>query len=499
MPISGACTTSVMSSMRFVASDAMCSPSHVFICRSRSFSSVAACNQAKLKEALEGQQQTATKLSEMEEHRQQLLKEVEELQHAKKTAEERPPEPAPAPVDTQTSKLPMGHANLADLVYEATTRREEAVKERHLREQYQQASRASRASRASTSRGASAQAEQLQCQSADAEAEPIARVVERAKKAHDQQRILESHVREVAEQLTVLLHENRQLTGAIPRATSLEMKDYEANKRSFRTIQERATGRRDSGLLDEELIRAGRPEPLPAAVHCTPAGGVGASQSKDEAQKELQMLRDRNNQLDAWLLELAQMALIPARVGAITRVSPCGSESGDGNAAPQVSARGVPLAAKGSRSNAEELAEVRQAAVRAAEDAQNQLQRARQSTTEAWDGWAQHDGTTKVKKQLAEAQEHMATERQNREALQARPIPRASGTGPGLERDKYSKMSEWPLYGKTSEIRAKELQAEVHQAKSEKSWATQIRTERWSSVETGGLIPDPLSYAATTT
>eukprot|EP00434_Breviolum_minutum_P001689 symbB.v1.2.001497.t1/scaffold82.1/size400680/7 len=156
-------------------------------------------------------------------------------------------------VDSKTSELPMGHANLAELVYEATTSREEAVKERHLREQYQQAlekvekefhqhqpaliSQRQEVLRLKSlttkltrqNEGLLERAEQLQCQNDDAEA--------RAKKAHDQQKILEDHVREVAEQLTVLMHENRKLTGAIPENPS-DLKGYEASKRSFRTIQE---------------------------------------------------------------------------------------------------------------------------------------------------------------------------------------------------------------------------------------------------------------------
>eukprot|EP00435_Cladocopium_sp_Y103_P001588 s2394_g1.t1 len=245
--------------------------------------------EAKLQEAQRAQEEAASKLNDVEEQRQKLQK--EELQ-GKVAAPAAPAAPVPALEAPKSSKLPMGHANLADLVYEATTSREEAVKERHLREQYQQAlerlekefqhhqpvlmSQRQELLRLKSlttkltqqNEGLLERAEQLQCQSADAE--------ERAKKAQSQQQILEEHVRAVAEQLTVLMHENRKLTGAIP-ANPIDSEGHESNKRSFRTIQE---------LVDQNLS-------LRRSI------SQMQSESKGESQpRELPMLRDRNNQLE---------------------------------------------------------------------------------------------------------------------------------------------------------------------------------------------------------
>ncbi|CAJ1396240.1 unnamed protein product [Effrenium voratum] len=241
--------------------------------------------QARLEAAAAAQ---AARLAEVSEAELTTRKELEELRAKQDSFSSAP-----------TTGLPTGNAKLADLLYEATTSREEdAVKERQLREQYQEAletvgreikerqpalmSQREELLRLKTltarltkqNEELLARVEQLQSQCMEAEA--------RAKKCSGQQKLLEGHVREVADQMVVLIHENRRLSGALPEEEHPgDLKAYEAQKRGFRTVQE---------LVDQNLsLRRSVAQLL--------------SECEDEAQKELQLLRQRELQLEAKLKE----------------------------------------------------------------------------------------------------------------------------------------------------------------------------------------------------
>ncbi|CAJ1361881.1 unnamed protein product [Effrenium voratum] len=388
--------------------------------------------QARLEAAAAAQ---AARLAEASEAELTTRKELEELRAKQDSFSSAP-----------TTGLPTGNAKLADLLYEATTSREEAVKERQLREQYQEAletvgreikerqpalmSQREELLRLKTltarltkqNEELLARVEQLQSQCMEAEA--------RAKKCSGQQKLLEGHVREVADQMVVLIHENRRLSGALPEEEHPgDLKAYEAQKRGFRTVQE---------LVDQNLsLRRSVAQLL--------------SECEDEAQKELQLLRQRELQLEAKLKEqeLQYSGLFEELKKHVQQLEQERDKAKEKIKAleAQDAMQGVRAAeAAAPTSSGVQEASERQAALSAQEQQQEQLAECRHSATEA-------------RRKAAEVQEELGSTREAKEQLQARA---ACGV-----------LARWQAAGglclEYSELRAMDLQAEIHQAKREKS------------------------------
>ncbi|CAE8698663.1 unnamed protein product, partial [Polarella glacialis] len=152
--------------------------------------------------------------------------------------------------------LPEGFGSLAELVREATSAREEALRERqsreHLQEVLQEVEREVRA-RYPALMGQREEAERLRRLSAQLTQQNEGLLVQtqeletknhtaeaRVRKAERSEHILEAHARDIAKQLAILVHENRRLSGSSPTVASglSDLEALEADRRAFRTVQD---------------------------------------------------------------------------------------------------------------------------------------------------------------------------------------------------------------------------------------------------------------------